>query len=115
MTCEVMAHECRRRPAWCGQRRPSSHGGSAMRAIVIDHYGGPEVLRHEDLPDPVPTEGDVLIRVHAFGLNHAECYFRSGAWGEVARVTGIEAAGTVEHDPAGTFAPGTRVVAVLGG
>src|SRR5204862_5560852 len=56
-----------------------------------------------------------LVRVHAFGLNHAECYFRSGVWGDVARVTGIEAAGTVEYDPAGTFPPGTRVVAVLGG
>jgi NADPH:quinone reductase-like Zn-dependent oxidoreductase len=86
-----------------------------MRAIVIDHYGGPEVLRQQELPDPVPAAGEVLVRVHAFGLNHAECYFRSGAWGDVARVTGIEAAGTVEHDPAGVLAAGTRVVAVLGG
>ena len=86
-----------------------------MRAIVIDHYGGPEGLRQQELPDPVPAAGEVLVRVHAFGLNHAECYFRSGAWGDVARVTGIEAAGTVEHDPAGVFATGSRVVAVLGG
>lgn len=86
-----------------------------MRAIVIDHYGGPEVLRQQELPDPVPAAGEVLVRVHAFGLNHAECYFRSGTWGDVARVTGIEAAGTVERDPAGVLATGTRVVAVLGG
>ena len=86
-----------------------------MRAIVIDHYGGPEVLREQELPDPVPAAGEVLVRVHAFGLNHAECYFRSGVWGDVARVTGIEAAGTVERDPAGVFPTGTRVVAVLGG
>ena len=86
-----------------------------MRAIVISSYGAPEVLVETELPDPVPGEGDVLIRVKAFGLNHAECYFRSGAWGEVAKVTGIECAGTVDTDPTGTLAPGTRVVAVLGG
>ncbi len=86
-----------------------------MRAIVISSYGAPEVLVETELPDPVPGEGEVLIRVKAFGLNHAECYFRSGAWGEVAKVTGIECAGIVETDPSGTLAPGTRVVAVLGG
>jgi NADPH:quinone reductase len=86
-----------------------------MRAIVISSYGGPEVLAEAELPDPVPAEGEVLIRVKAFGLNHAECYFRSGAMGEVARVTGIECAGTTEMDSTGTFAPGTPVVAILGG
>lgn len=86
-----------------------------MRAIVISSYGPPEVLVETELPDPVPGEGEVLIRVKAFGLNHAECYFRSGASGEVAKVTGIECAGIVETDPSGTLAPGTRVVAVLGG
>jgi NADPH:quinone reductase len=86
-----------------------------MRAIVISSYGGPEVLVETELPDPVPSEGEVLIRVKAFGLNHAECYFRSGAWGDVAKVTGIECAGIVDTDPSGTLAPGTRVVAILGG
>jgi NADPH:quinone reductase-like Zn-dependent oxidoreductase len=86
-----------------------------MRAIVISRYGGPEVLTETELPDPVPCDGEVLIRVKAFGLNHAECYFRSGAWGEVAQVTGIECAGMVETDRTGTFAPGTAVVAILGG
>jgi NADPH:quinone reductase len=86
-----------------------------MRAIVISRYGGPEVLVETELPDPLPGEGDVLIRVKAFGLNHAECYFRSGAWGEVAQVTGIECAGIMDTDPTGTFTPGSRVVAILGG
>jgi NADPH:quinone reductase len=86
-----------------------------MRAVVISRYGEPDVLLHTELPDPVPAEGEVLIRVKAFGLNHAECYFRSGAWGEVADVTGIECAGIVAEDRSGTFAPGTRVVAILGG
>src|ERR1700761_5595511 len=86
-----------------------------MKAIVISAYGAPEVLHLTDLPDPVPTQGEVLIRVKAFGLNHAEAYMRAGAWGEVATVTGIECAGVIEADPSGRLAPGTRVVAILGG
>ena len=86
-----------------------------MKAIVITAYGGPEVLALTELPDPVPAAGEVLIRVRAFGLNHAETYMRSGAWGEVAQVPGIECAGTVEADPGGRLAAGTPVVAILGG
>ncbi len=86
-----------------------------MKAIVITAYGGPEVLAVAELPDPVPAPGEVLVRVRAFGLNHAEAYMRSGAWGEVAQVPGIECAGTVEADPSGRLAPGTVVVAILGG
>ena len=78
-----------------------------MKAILITVYGGPEVLSVTELPDPVPAAGEVLIRVRAFGLNHAETYMRSGAWGEVAQVPGIECAGTVEADPSGRLAPGT--------
>jgi NADPH:quinone reductase-like Zn-dependent oxidoreductase len=86
-----------------------------MKAIVISTYGGPEVLTVTELPDPVPAEGEILIRVRAFGLNHAESYMRSGAWGQVAPVTGIECAGTVQADPSGRLAAGTAVVALLGG
>ena len=86
-----------------------------MKAILITAYGGPDVLSVTELPDPVPAAGEVLIRVRAFGLNHAETYMRSGAWGEVAQVPGIECAGTVEADPSGRLAPGTPVIAILGG
>src|SRR2546430_13230051 len=86
-----------------------------MKAIVITASGGPEVLSVTELPDPVPADGEVLIRVRAFGLNHAETYMRSGAWGEVTSVTGIECAGTVAADPSGRLAPGTSVVAMLAG
>lgn len=86
-----------------------------MQAIVTTRPGGPEVLKVADLSAPVPAAGEVLIRVRVFGLNHAEAYMRSGVWGEVARVPGIECAGTVEADPSGRLAAGAVVVAILGG
>jgi NADPH:quinone reductase len=86
-----------------------------MKAITISSYGGPEVLTVTELPDPLPAADEVLIAVRAFGLNHAEAYMRSGAMGEVAKVTGIECAGTVVADPSGRLAEGTAVVAILGG
>jgi NADPH:quinone reductase len=86
-----------------------------MKAIIISSYGGPEVLTVTELPDPAPAADEVLIAVRAFGLNHAEAYMRSGAFGEVAKVTGIECAGTVVTDPSGRLAEGTAVVAILGG
>ena len=86
-----------------------------MKAIVITEPGGPEVLAVTELPDPVPAAGEVLIRVRAFGLNHAEAYMRNGSFGDVAQVPGIECAGTVEADPSGRLAAGTPVVAILGG
>ena len=86
-----------------------------MKAIVFSSFGGPEVLTATELPDPVPAAGEVLIAVRAFGLNHAEAYMRGGIFGEVAKVTGIECAGTVVADPSGRLAAGTAVVAILGG
>jgi NADPH:quinone reductase len=86
-----------------------------MKAIVITAHGGPEVLAVTELPDPEPAPGEVLIRVCAFGLNHAETYMRNGSWGKVAQVPGIECAGTVQADPSGRLAAGTAVVAILGG
>jgi NADPH:quinone reductase len=86
-----------------------------MRAIVIKRYGGPEVLAIEHRPDPNPAADQVLIEVKAFGLNHAETYFRSGAWGDVAEITGIECAGLVRRDPGNQFKRGEKVVAIVGG
>jgi NADPH2:quinone reductase len=88
---------------------------SDMRAIVITKYGEPEVLREQRLPLPAATPGTVVVRVRAFGLNHAEAYFRKGAWGDVAKVTGIECAGEV-HDPGTSrLVKGQRVFALMGG
>jgi NADPH:quinone reductase-like Zn-dependent oxidoreductase len=86
-----------------------------MRAIVIKQYGGPEVLALEERPAPQPEQGHVVIEVKAFGLNHAEVYVRKGVWGDVAEISGIECAGVVKADPARRFAPGQKVVALVGG
>ena len=83
-----------------------------MRAIVIKRYGGPEVLAIEERPAPQARRGHVVIEVKAFGLNHAEIYFRQGAWGDVAEISGIECVGVVKSDPDGRFAPGQKVVAM---
>jgi NADPH2:quinone reductase len=86
-----------------------------MQAIVIKRYGGPEVLAIEERPDPEPRPGEVLIQVKAFGINHAEIYFRKGAWGNVAEISGIECAGVVKRDSKGRLRPGQTVVAMVGG
>jgi NADPH:quinone reductase-like Zn-dependent oxidoreductase len=86
-----------------------------MQAIVVAMPGGPEELKIAEIPDPVAGEGEVLIRIEAFGLNHAETYFRSGKWPGAPKVLGIECAGVVEIDRTGRMAPGTAVVAFMGG
>src|SRR5882724_12222008 len=86
-----------------------------MRATVITEHGGPEVLQVRELPNPVPGDDEVLIRVKAFGINHAETHMRKGEWPEATPISGIEAVGTVAHDPAGALAEGTSVVTLMGG
>jgi NADPH:quinone reductase len=86
-----------------------------MKAIVITQPGGPDVLQIQDLPEPIPGDDEVLIRVKAFGVNHAETHMRKGEWPEATPVSGIEAVGTVVHDPAGALAEGTSVLTIMGG
>jgi NADPH:quinone reductase-like Zn-dependent oxidoreductase len=86
-----------------------------MRAIVITKYGDPEVLREERRPVPEATPGTVVVRVRAFGLNHAEAYFRKGIWGDVAKITGIECAGEVHDSGTTALRRGQRVFALMGG
>jgi len=93
----------------------TTDGGLAMRAIVIQQYGGPEQLVMQEFPDPEPQSDHVVVEVKAFGLNHAETYMRKGEWGEVAKVSGIECVGLVKADPDGRFAVGQKVVALMGG
>jgi NADPH:quinone reductase-like Zn-dependent oxidoreductase len=49
-----------------------------MTAIRLHEFGGPEVLRPEEVPVPVPGPGEVLVRVHAVGLNPPDWYVREG-------------------------------------
>ncbi len=86
-----------------------------MKAIVIKEYGGPEQLSVEEIADPQPQPGEVLIRVRAFGVNRAETYMRQGLWGDVARVSGIECVGEIVEDTTQQHAAGQVVAAIMGG
>lgn len=88
---------------------------NTMKAIVITNYGDPDVLRIEDRSVPRATEGTVVVRVRAFGLNHAEAYFRKGVWGDIAKITGIECAGEVYDPGRSGLTSGQRVFALMGG
>jgi NADPH:quinone reductase-like Zn-dependent oxidoreductase len=84
-----------------------------VKAIRIHADGGPEVLVHEDAPDPAPGPGDVLIRLRASALNHLDIWVRKGLPSvPKPRILGADGAGTVEAlgDGVNGFEPGQRVV-----
>ena len=92
-----------------------------MRAVVITMPGGPEVLRIEQRPVPVPGRGEVLVRIHGSAMNRADILQRQGRYppppGAPADVPGIELAGVVAaHGPDATrWAVGTRVFGLVPG
>lgn len=90
---------------------------NTMRAVVLDAPGGPEALQVREAPVPVPAPGWVLIRVKSFGLNRSELQTRLGLAKGVTfpRILGIEATGVVAECPGGELAPGTQVMAMMGG
>ncbi|UMB70361.1 zinc-binding dehydrogenase [Mycobacterium paraterrae] len=90
-------------------------GGETMRAIVLERFGGLDSLVYTDIPKPLPRDGEVVIKVHAFGLNHAEMHMRRGEWAEAAEVSGIECVGVVDACPGGEFPVGAKVAALMGG
>ena len=49
-----------------------------MKTVRFHKTGGPEVLIYEDVPDPIPKDGEVLIRIEAVGMNFADVMRRSG-------------------------------------
>jgi NADPH:quinone reductase-like Zn-dependent oxidoreductase len=88
-----------------------------MKAAVLHQPGGPEALRIEQVPMPVPKDGEVLIRVKAFGLNRSEMFTRQGHSPNVKlpRILGIEAVGCVAEAPEGCFSPDDIVLTAMGG
>jgi len=68
-----------------------------MKAIQITTVGGPEVLHVSELADPTPGRGEVLIRVHASGVNFIDVYFREGKYkAPLPFILGGEGSGTIE-------------------
>ena len=88
-----------------------------MKAAVIYQPGSPEVFVVEERAIPLPDDKQVLVKVKAFGLNRSELMTRKGYSPGVAfpRVLGIECVGEVETDPAGQYAKGQPVMALMGG
>jgi NADPH2:quinone reductase len=85
-----------------------------MKAILVHGFGGPEVLKLEDVPAPRPAGGQVLVRVKATGVNPYDTYMRSGTYAikpPLPYTPGSDAAGTVESVGTGItrFKPGDRV------
>lgn len=84
-----------------------------MKAVRIHEFGGPEVLKYEDLPDPVLRKDHVLVRVRACALNHLDLFVRKGLPGvKLPHILGSDVAGEVVE--AGEYitgiTPGTRVL-----
>jgi NADPH:quinone reductase len=70
-----------------------------MRAIRVSEFGGPENLKLQDVPDPKPDSGQVVVRVKAAGVNPVDTYIRSGAYARKPNLPytpGADAGGIVE-------------------
>jgi NADPH:quinone reductase len=90
-------------------------GAESMRAIILKGFGGLDRLVYTEIPKPQPKDGEVVIRVKGFGINHAEIHMRRGEWAEAAEVSGIECVGIVDSCPGGEFPVGAKVAALMGG
>src|SRR5216683_2520023 len=79
---------------------------TTMKAVRIHTYGGPEVLRYEDAPRPVPAAGEVLIKIHAAAVNPVDWKVRAGHLKDMLKyqlplIPGWDAAGVIEDVGAG--------------
>lgn len=85
-----------------------------MKAIRVRQFGDPEVMVAEDVPDLTPGAGQVLVRIHAAGVNPVDTYIRSGNYAlkpALPYTPGTDGAGIVEAVGSGVTSvlPGTRV------
>src|SRR6266498_1033050 len=80
---------------------------SVVRAVVLREAGGPEVLRVEEVPDPLPGEGEVLVRVEAVGINHVDLTRRAGGADTFPLILGYDAAGRREDGGERVLVTGT--------
>jgi NADPH:quinone reductase-like Zn-dependent oxidoreductase len=90
-----------------------------MKAVVVHQYGGPEVLKFEDYPDPVPGPGEVLVRVAATSVNPIDYKRRAGLTKDFYPLTfpgliGVDLAGTILKGGPGVegFSVGDKVFAM---
>src|SRR5213082_501980 len=70
-----------------------------MKSILVREFGGPEVLKLEEVPTPRPAAGQVLVRIHAAGVNPYDTYMRAGTYSvkpALPYTPGSDAAGVVE-------------------
>jgi len=85
-----------------------------MKAILVRQFGGPEVLKLEEVPTPKPAAGQVLVKIHAAGVNPADTYARTGNYAVLPSLPytpGTDGAGVVDSigDGVKTVKPGDRV------
>jgi NADPH:quinone reductase len=85
-----------------------------MKAILVREFGGPEVLKLEEVPTPKPAAGQVLVRIHAAGVNPYDTYMRAGTYAikpPLPYTPGSDAAGVIEAISADVkkVKPGDRV------
>jgi NADPH:quinone reductase-like Zn-dependent oxidoreductase len=90
-----------------------------MKAVVLHEYGGPGNLKYEDVPDPVPGEGEVLVRVAATSVNPIDYKMRSGVAKDMfpldmPAILGWDVAGIVRDvgPRVSQFKPGDKVMGV---
>src|SRR6476469_4106515 len=75
----ALTHKARTRYVLCCQR-PAISREAEDESNSFHEFGGPEVLQLEDVPTPKPAAGQVLVRIHAAGVNPYDTYMRAGAY-----------------------------------
>jgi NADPH:quinone reductase-like Zn-dependent oxidoreductase len=88
-----------------------------MKAVVVNQFGGPEVLKYEDAPRPEPKDDEILVRVMAAAVNPVDSYVRQGrvVKGNLPMIIGSDIAGLVEKAGvnAKKFKPGDAIYCYL--